>query len=644
MDELRDQFLLEGRELAQQAAGDLLALERDPADTARIARVFRAVHTLKGAAGLFDLRPFGALLHTAEDLLDGLRNRAFSADNAMMSALIGTIVQVERWLDDFEAAGGLPPDAAEQGRALEAALRTASAGRIAGGTIPALPATDTAWARKLAEGMEDREGSLIAIRYAPPADCFFAGDDPLQMMRAVPDLRRLEIVPREPWGPADAFDPFACNLVLLALSGAPRADIEAAFRFVPDQIELVVLSREIDDGAGDATTTARMLRVPAARLDQLAETVDELMVAKNELIHLFEQVDRAGIDPALARSLASGRATLDRLVGRLHRASVDLRLVPLSPLLRRFPALAREIADGLGKQAALTVSEDGLEVDKSIVDGLFEPLLHLVRNAVDHGIELPEERRAAGKPAIAAIRLEARRSGNSFVIALADDGAGIDLGRLRGAARERLGITDQELAALSDQETLELIFRPGFSTSAMVSALSGRGVGMDAVRSAISALGGKVSVASTAGAGTTISLTLPLRIAMTRVLTVATGTERFGVPIDAIVETVRVVPEQIQPVRHGRAFIWRDRVVPLLDLTALLGATGNFPDANGLHAMIVGEGDHLAAIAVDKFLGRIDVLMRPLEGLLAGVRGISGTALTGDGGVLLILNPTELIA
>ena len=642
MDELRDQFLLEGRELAQKAAADLLALERNPADAGLIAGVFRAVHTMKGGAGLFELGPLGSLLHVAEDLLDGLRNKALAADTAMISALIGTIMQVERWLDDFERTGKLPNDAAQQGGKLETALRHASGGQVAD-TKPSLPAADADWARRLAPGIGD--GSLTAIRYTPRSDCFFAGDDPLQMIRAVPDLRRLDIVPRGPWSPADAFDPFTCNLVLLAVSGAPRADIEAAFRFVSDQIELVALDEESNSEEAEvAGAAARMLRVPAARIDQLAEIADELMAAKSELGHLFGRIEGSGIDPALSRNLGSVQATLDRLIARLHRTAVDLRLVPLSPMLSRFPALAREIADGLGKQVALTVGGDALEVDKSIVDGLFEPLLHLVRNAVDHGIEPAETRLAAGKLAVAAIGLEARRTGDSFVIVLADDGAGIDLDRLRGAARERFGLDDAALAALSDQETLELIFRPGLSTSARVSELSGRGVGMDAVRSAVNALGGKVTVASTQGAGTTVSLTLPFRIVMTRVVTIDSGAERFGVPIDAIVETVRVTPEQIQPVRHGRAFIWRDRVVPLLDLPLLLGESRNFPVGSGLHAMVVGEGDRLAAIAVDNFSDRIDVLMRPLEGFLAGIKGISGTALTGDGNVLLILNPAELIA
>jgi len=641
MDELRDQFLLEGRELAQQAAADLLALERDPADASLIARVFRAVHTMKGATGLFDLGPLGSLLHVAEDLLDGLRSKVLRPDTAMMSALIGTIVQVERWLDDFEAAGKLPTDAAERGRASEAALRQASGGRIAE-AASAASAADTGWMEGLGGSAGDR---LTAIRYVPRSDCFFAGDDPLEMIRAVPDLRRLDILPREPWGPTDTFDPFACNLVFVAVSGAPRAEIEAAFRFVPDQVELVALDDKNEGGDSEgAMTAARMLRVPAARLDQLAETVDELMIAKNELTHLFRQIAEAGLDSGISRALTAGQTNIDRVAARLHRTVADLRLVPLSPLLRRFPVLAREIADGLGKQVELRVSGDSLEVDKSIVDGLFEPLLHLVRNAVDHGIETKEARSAAGKPATATITLEARRTGDSFVIALADDGRGIDLDRLRSTAREKLGLDGADLAALSEQDVLELIFRPGFSTSAKVSALSGRGVGMDAVRSAVGALGGKVSVASKAGAGTTVSLTLPFRIVMTRVVTVESGAERFGVPIDAIVETVRVAPEQIQPVRHGRAFIWRDRVLPLLDLPDLLGEGRNFPGANGLHAMVVGEGDRLAAIAVEKFSDRIDVLMRPLEGFLAGIKGISGTALTGDGHVLLILNPVELIA
>jgi two-component system chemotaxis sensor kinase CheA len=639
MDELRDQFLLEGRELGQLAATSLLALERDPTDADLIAKVFRAVHTIKGGAGLFDLAPLGSLLHAAEDLLDGLRRRTLILDAAMISALIGAVVQVERWLDDFEATGSLPREAATHGLALEAALRQACGGEAMTARVAPVK---TEWARDLAAGAGE---ALIAIRYAPLSDCFFTGDDPLQIMRAVPDLRRLEILPREPWGPAHTFDPFTCNFVFLALSGAPRADIEAVFRLIPDQVELAAPSGESGDKETDSSEpAARMLRVPAARLDHLAEIVDEMMMVKNELGHLYRMLDGAGLAHAVGRSLAANRASLDRVVAQLHRATVDLRLTPLSPLLRRFPAMAREIADGQGKQVVLTVGGDALEVDKSVVDGLFEPLLHLVRNAVDHGIEPGEVRRAAGKPPVAAISLEARRTGDGFTIALSDDGRGIHIDRIRRTAIERHGFTEDDLAALSDQETFDLIFQPGFSTSAQVSTLSGRGVGMDAVRTAVTALGGKITVASVAGAGTTITLSLPFRIVMTRVVTVDSAGEHFGVPIDAIVETVRVTPDQIQPVRHGYAFVWRDRVVPLLDLTMLLSRSPSLSQANALHAMIVGDGDHLAAIAVDKFSDRIDVVLRPLEGILAGIKGISGTALTGDGAILLVLNPTELVA
>lgn len=545
MDELRDQFLLEARELARQAADELLALERDPEDAQAIDRVFRAVHTMKGGTGLFDLAPLGALLHAAEDLLDELRHRRLAAGQAMISALIGTIMQTERWLDAFEEDGGLPDNAAVLGRGLEAALRAAAGGD---GPAPAAPEPAAALMEWAAGGTESAAGA------------------------------------------------------------------------------------------------ARMLRVPAARLDQLAQIVDELMLAKAELAHLIGQLGEAGMEAGVPRRLLSGQATLDRLGARLHRAVAELRLVPLSLLVRRFPALARDIADQLGKRVELVVAGEMFEVDKSIVDGLFEPLLHLVRNAVDHGIEPPERRAAAGKAPGATITLAARRHGDRFVLTLADDGAGIDPARLREAARGRLGMGEAELAALSRRDMLDLIFRPGFSTAAAVGAVSGRGVGMDAVRAAVAAMGGKVAVDSIVGAGTTVSLTLPLRIVMSRVVTVQAGGERFGVPVEAIVETVRVTPRQIQPVRHGRAFIWRDRVVPLFELAALLGAASGGEAADGCQAMVIGAGDRLAAIAVDRFSSRMDVSIRPPEGVLAGIRGISGTALAGDGHVLLILNPDELVA
>ncbi|WP_191059865.1 chemotaxis protein CheA, partial [Geminicoccus harenae] len=321
---------------------------------------------------------------------------------------------------------------------------------------------------------------------------------------------------------------------------------------------------------------------------------------------------------------------------------VSVRLVPMTPLLRRFPRLVRETAASLGKEVELVVEGDEVEVDRSVLDGLFEPLTHLLRNAVDHGVEPAEQRRRAGKPARASLRLVARQAGDHVVIEVADDGRGIDPATIRRVAAERQVMGSEALASLPDDAVLDLVFRPGFSTASAVTDVSGRGVGMDAVRTAIGQLGGKVALASQPGLGTTVRLTLPVNLVLAKVLLVSCAGETYGVPMDSVVETARIPKDRLLPVRAGLVFFLRDQAVPLLPLADLLHVPGSVERQEDQLALVIRAGPNLVGIGVDGFLGHTDVLLRPMTGLLATMPGVLGTTILGDGRVMMVLDPVEL--
>ncbi len=690
-DDLLPQFLIEGRELIQLASDDLLALERDAADTARLDSAFRAVHTLKGSVGLFDFDPMLIVLRAAEDHLGAMRAGRLDAGRAAIGAVLDCIDACDGWIDAIARAGALPDGAGELGRRL--------ADRLAG--EPAAPprgvseaVVDHGWAAALARrgspGAPGDGGRVTAIRYAPNRDCFFLGDDPMAFIKAIPGLTFLDVEVLDS-GPAETFDPFACALVIQALSAAPIDAVRKVFQRAGDQVVLaeIPFAQDGDAQDGDAQdgdaqdgdaqdgeardgeardggardggarddlgpnpagasgraesreAASQTLRIDAARIDGLVDLVGELIVAKNGLTHLAAEASAR--DPALAKALAASLSELEGLTGRMHRAVMGARMLPLDRTFRGFPRLVRGIAAALGKDIDFSVEGGEVEADKAIVDGVFEPLLHLLRNAVDHGVETRERRTAAGKNPVGRIVLRADRAQDKIVIDVADDGAGIDPAAIRAEARRRGLMDAAALDALDDRAAIDLIFAPGFSTAASVTDISGRGVGMDAVRGAVGRLGGRVEALSDAGSGTTMRLTLPQSFALTTVIVVRVGNERYGVPIDRVIETARVPADRILPVHAGHAFALRDRTVPIVPLAGLLGLPQAPRCTADAKVIIAGTGDLRIAIEVDGFAERIEIMLRPMTGLLSGLPGVLGTALMGDGHVLIVLDLGELL-
>lgn len=654
MDELLEQFLIEGRELVDQASDDLVALDRAPSDRGRIDSLFRAIHTLKGSVALFDFAPMGAMLHAAEDLLGELRAKKANVDRVMIDALLDCIEGSERWIAYIASHQRLPDSARQEGQALTAALVRAAQSQPEQ-AFEQQPVG--AWLGDLLTGEEAmlataRTSGLAvhALRYEPPTDSYLTGYDPMLVARAIPDLLSFHVSLRER-SPNDQSDPYACNLVIEALSSAPVEAIRAALGQALQHtiiVEDLLSSRTTPDASPvepsdtPSDSSARTVRVDAERIDALVDLVGELIVAKNSLGHLAAQAGAGGLP--FARNLDLAAAGFERLTADLHRMAMAMRMTPLARTFRRFPRWMRDTAAKLGKPVEFQVSDNGVEADKTIVDGIFEPLLHVLRNAIDHGLESSTQRAAAGKPLAGRITLEAKAQGDQFVLSVTDDGRGINVAAIRAGAKAKGLMSADAIDAVDDAAALDLIFLPGFSTAATVTDISGRGVGMHAVRSAITGLGGRVAMASTVGAGTTISMSLPQAILMSTVVTVDVGQERFGVPIDAVTETCRVPRERILPVRSGEAFVFRDRTLPLLRLASLLQVSSQRPPGEDAKVLIVRSGSHSVGVEVDGVGERLDVHMRPMSGLLAGMPGVMGTALLGDGRVLLVLDLPELAA
>ena len=395
----------------------------------------------------------------------------------------------------------------------------------------------------------------------------------------------------------------------------------------------------------DSNNNPKVLKVAQDKIDRLMDLIGEMVVAKNALPYLATRAEEVFGQRELAREIKAQYAVINRIAEDMQHAIMQVRMLPVGTIFQRFGRLVRDLSKKLGKDVQLVIEGEDTEADKNVIESLADPLIHILRNSLDHGIESPEVRRAAGKPAQATLRVSARQEGDRVYLDISDDGAGIDTARVRAKAVERGLIPADRADTLSEAEAAQLIFLPGFSTADTISDLSGRGVGMDVVRNAVERVNGTVELASTRGQGTTVRLALPLSMAVTNVMMIEAGGRRFGVPMDLIVETVRVPADSIHHFKQSRTTVLRGRIVPLRALHELLALDAK-PRANTdgeLAVLVVRLGQDNVGLLVDDFDGTSDIILKPLEGVLAGMTGFAGTALMGDGSVLMILNPKELV-
>jgi two-component system chemotaxis sensor kinase CheA len=402
----------------------------------------------------------------------------------------------------------------------------------------------------------------------------------------------------------------------------------------------VRFSRRADDA-----TNVKSLKVDQVKVDRLMNLIGEMVVAKNAIPYIASRAEAVYGMRDLSREIKAQYAVINRISEEMQDAIMQVRMMPVSFVMQRFPRLVRDTSRKLGKEVNLVLEGEETAADKNIIEALSDPLVHIVRNSLDHGLEMPEVRRAAGKSSMGTLRISAKQESDRVVIEISDDGKGIDPVVIKRKAYEKGLIDEVTLDRISDQEAINLVFAAGFSTAEVITDLSGRGVGMDVVRTAVELVNGSISLESVKGRGTTLRLSLPLSMAVSNVMTVESDGQMFGVPMDMVVETVRVARSSVRTIKKSLATVLRGKVVPLVALNKLLAIPAE-PIANDedeLAALVVRVGEGTVGLLVDEFHGTADIILKPLAGVLSGLRAYSGSALMGDGSVLMVLNVKELL-
>src|SRR5213082_1517009 len=629
-------FLAESREHLSACNQLLLDWERTPANSAPVGGLFRAVHTVKGMAATMGYGRVTDIAHRTENLLDLLRRGSRPATDELLQLLFRARDALEHAVELSVVGREDELDVAEVVADLE------SAAALLAGPERAVPAPPTATAVVAPAAPREGGGRLVQVTLRAEA--------PLKGGRALLALKRAQalgavqgVTPPQAAFESDDFDGrFSFRLA----SSAAAAEIERAVRGAGDVEHVSVGGEERRataprSAAGCAAAAAaaeatpeksRHIRVDLRRLDELMDLIGELVTVRGRL----NELAAARRDPAVDDVAIQ----ISRLSADLQAGIIQARMTPVWQVFDRFPRLVRDLARELDKQVAFRVEGKEIELDRAILDELGDPLLHLLRNAVDHGIETPAERRRRGKPPEGEIVLAAVRERASVAISVSDDGRGIDRARILERAK-REGLVDPNAEALSDAQLLRVLARPGFSTAEAVTSVSGRGVGIDVAVTRIRALGGSIEIRSVEGKGTTFVMRLPVTLAIVRALIAGVGAERYALPLTYVSETVEFGVQATTTVEGREAIVLRDRVVPLVHLRRLLGVSGDAPTRCPI--IVLEMGERRSGIVVDGMLGQQEIVVKGFDAPQGTLPVFSGATIMGDGVPALILDAGGLL-
>jgi two-component system, chemotaxis family, sensor kinase CheA len=676
--ELRGLFFESANELLQSLNEAGLQLEARPADEAVIRSVRRAVHTLKGDSAACGFSHLSELAHELEDILTPQLGQSHGAKFAEVVLIAA---------DSFEAMlsayqRNVQPPGMDALRGMIRQLRDAPVTPTpATGSVTVLPARFE-WSEyeqlMISEAMHRGErvfnvalwldqssgmraaafqlirnvlhgcGTVIALRpednsAAATVEIVEAALATSQPQSYIEDKCRIPSIVKQVAVEMAAHAKTAEHELLADLLDAHAAKVNAG---TPESAERGATGRAGGLGSAVAAVAESTLRVEAARIDSVMNLVGELIIGKSMLNRALSEFSRSHAkDPARAK-LADALAFQSRVLDELHKSVLKIRMVPVEQLFRRFPRVVRDVAKHCGKDVALEIAGQNTDLDKGILDALAEPLTHIVRNAVDHGIESSEERIAAGKSARGTIYLNAYHQGTQVVIEIRDDGRGVDLERIRRQAVEKGFIKAEEASHLLDSELTNLIFEPGFSTAAEITEVSGRGVGMDVVRNVLDRLKGAVQVISQPGKGTTIQLRAPLTLASIQTLLFRVGGRLFAVPISSVVEITRASGQDIHRVEHREVLRLRDQILTLVRLSGLEGihAVGDRAHASRSFIIVIGAAERRFGLIVDQLVGEEELVIKALPADIVASDLVSGASILGDGTVVLILNVPAVLS
>ncbi|HPU21435.1 MAG TPA: chemotaxis protein CheA [Thermoclostridium caenicola] len=698
MNQYLDIFVEESREHLQSLNSSLLELEKDPADKGVLNEIFRVAHTLKGMSGTMGFTRMQRLTHHMEDVLDALRNDRISANSDMVDILFKCLDALENYVNtivstgdegneenkgivdalaDILKKGGLPTKSAkssgrkakskpsDEKESKEVEVAQAEAEAAAGSEIGLVELNqyDINVIRKALEAgmnvfqihVEFDKGCLL--KSARAFVVFQILEKNSEIIKSVPKVEDIE---------DEKFD-FEFTVVVVTSNDQELFEREinsvaeiAGVHILPVTAEMIgVSAEEIQETAektggasrpeaeGVAAQTAqetikkaqkagKTVRVDIDRLDVLMNLVSELIIIKNGLDNQINAKD--------SNAWSESIEYLERVTTNLHDAVMKVRMVPVEAVFNRFPRMIRDIARELDKDIELKMSGEETELDRTVIDEIGDPLIHILRNSADHGIETREERKRLNKPPVGSIYLRAYQDGNNVVIEVEDDGRGIDVGKVRKKILEKGLETPDIVETLSEKEVIDYLFKPNFSTADKITDLSGRGVGLDVVKTKIEALGGTVEVETRMGYGSKFIIRLPLTLAIIQALLVKIGSEKYALPLSSIREIDNIKFSDVKMVRNREVIMLRDMVIPLVRLNEVLEVKDAIPDEKKkyLTVVIVKKGDKLSAFSVDSLIGQQEIVIKSLGKIMQGIKCIAGATILGDGNVALIVDSNSI--
>ncbi len=640
--EILQDFLVESFELVEKLDEDLVELESNPEDLELLNGIFRVAHTVKGASSFLNFDVLTHLTHHMEDVLNKARHGELVITPDIMDVILESVDLMKTLLEKIR-------DTSEDS-GIDVSACVARLDKVSGGTGEVqTPVSDAPMAQESVEEEELTEDEDEPDYENMDPDEIEAEIERLLQQRQEEDKAKREAkiaagesVPAPPPSPDEVAQE----------QEEPKEEVEAESKPVPLTPTPAPAKKE-EAVKSDVKAAAPAKRAPAAveqtirvdvkRLDHLMNLIGELVLAKNRLIKINDDVEERYEGEEFLEELNQVVSIVSLVTTDLQIAVMKTRMLPIGKVFNKFPRMIRDLSRELDKKIELVISGEETELDKSIVEEIGDPLVHIIRNSCDHGIEMPDERLAKGKPETGTISLKAYNEGNAIVIQIDDDGKGLDVEMLKNKSLEKGIITEKEADTMSDKEAFGLIFKPGFSTAAAVTNVSGRGVGMDVVKTNIEKLNGIIDIESELGVGTSLKLKIPLTLAIIQALLVGVQEEHYAIPLASVLETVRISRDEIYTVENRSVMRLRDEVLSLVHIGDIFEVERILDSSEHAYVVVLGLGASKLGLIVDSLVGQEEIVIKSLGDYLKGIEGAAGATIRGDGGVTLIVDVVALM-
>lgn len=633
LQEILEDFLVEAFELIEQMDQDLVELENNPEDLELLNSIFRVAHTVKGSSSFLNFDILTELTHHMEDVLNKARRDELKITAGVMDVILESVDMMKALLEGIQASS-VDTECGIEISAIVEKLDAVSKGE----EVAAIPVTEVS--QPIAEVEEEapivEEVVELDINYEEMSD----DDVEAEIQRLIAEKFDAKEAKKAAKAQESVVEPTPAPAQEEA-STTPQPVAEA-----PTPTPAPIAKKEApkqESVKKQAMAPEQTIRVEVKRLDHLMNLIGELVLSKNRLLKIYDDVEERYEGEKFLEELNQVVSAVSLVTTDLQIAVMKTRMLPVSKVFNRFPRLVRDLSRDLNKDIDLVMSGEETELDKSIVEEIGDPLVHMIRNSCDHGVEDPATRVAAGKPEKGTVNLKAYNEGNQIVIEIKDDGAGMDPGFLKMKALEKNVITDREADNMSDKEAFGLIFRPGFSTASKVTGVSGRGVGMDVVKTNIEKLNGLIDIDSELGKGSTFKLKIPLTLAIMQALLVSTQEEFFAIPLSSVLETVRVSMDEIYTIEGKNVLKLRDEVLSLVRLSDMFGVDEVFDNGEHAYVVVIGLAESKLGIVVDGLVGQEEIVIKSMGDYLKGIEGIAGATIRGDGGVTLITDVAAMM-